>query len=151
MSRLSISDVAREMRMKPSAIRYYEKLGLLPKAERISGKRRYDGTVLYRGRAGEVYNIVDDEPVAFAKIVRDLALQIGAPPPRTVPKWLMRLFASSGSVAGHKHASFQCEGKTRTAMGTKRPKLSSRYCRVPPHKPEPKMLTCQYAQDCRIV
>ena len=48
MSRLSISDVARQMRLRPSAIRYYEKLGILPKPERVSGKRCYDGTVLYR-------------------------------------------------------------------------------------------------------
>ena len=45
---LSISEVARQIRLRPSAIRYYEKLGILPKPERISGRRRYDGTVLYR-------------------------------------------------------------------------------------------------------
>lgn len=48
MSRLSISDVARQIGLRPSAIRYYEKLGILPKPERISGRRRYDPTVLYR-------------------------------------------------------------------------------------------------------
>jgi MerR family transcriptional regulator, redox-sensitive transcriptional activator SoxR len=48
MPRLSISDVARRMRLRPSAIRYYEKLGILPKPERVSGKRCYDGSVLYR-------------------------------------------------------------------------------------------------------
>lgn len=36
------------MRLRPSAIRYYEKLGLLPAPERVSGQRRYDKTVLYR-------------------------------------------------------------------------------------------------------
>lgn len=36
------------MRLRPSAIRYYEKLGILPAAERVSGQRRYDKTVLYR-------------------------------------------------------------------------------------------------------
>jgi MerR family transcriptional regulator, redox-sensitive transcriptional activator SoxR len=36
------------MRLTPSAIRYYEKLGILPVAERVSGQRRYDRTVLYR-------------------------------------------------------------------------------------------------------
>jgi MerR family redox-sensitive transcriptional activator SoxR len=48
MSRLSISTVARQMRLRPSAIRYYEKLGILPPPERVSGQRRYDRTVLYR-------------------------------------------------------------------------------------------------------
>lgn len=47
MSRLSISDVAHQSRLKPSAIRYYEKLRLLPAPERVSGQRRYDKTVLY--------------------------------------------------------------------------------------------------------
>ena len=36
------------MRLRPSAIRYYEELGILPKPERIGGKRRYDRTILYR-------------------------------------------------------------------------------------------------------
>ena len=48
MSRLTISDVAKRMRLRPSAIRYYEKLGILPAPERASGQRRYDTTVLYR-------------------------------------------------------------------------------------------------------
>src|SRR5262250_2081573 len=48
MSRLSVSDVARQMRLRPSAIRYYEKLGILPAPERVSGRRRYHRTVLYR-------------------------------------------------------------------------------------------------------
>src|SRR5690242_16594690 len=43
-----ISEVARQVGLQPSAIRYYEKIGLLPPAQRISGQRRYDTTVLYR-------------------------------------------------------------------------------------------------------
>jgi MerR family redox-sensitive transcriptional activator SoxR len=45
---LTISEVARHVGLQPSAIRYYERLGILPPAERISGRRRYDRTVLYR-------------------------------------------------------------------------------------------------------
>lgn len=48
MSHLSIAEVARQVGLRPSAIRYYEQLGILPPAERISGQRRYDRTVLYR-------------------------------------------------------------------------------------------------------
>lgn len=48
MSRLTISEVAHRMQLRPSAIRYYEKLGILPAPERLSGQRRYDRTVLYR-------------------------------------------------------------------------------------------------------
>src|ERR1700733_5960255 len=45
---LAISEVAVQVGLQPSAIRYYERIGLLPPAQRISGQRRYDRTVLYR-------------------------------------------------------------------------------------------------------
>ena len=48
MTQLTISHVARQIRIRPSAIRYYERIGLLPTAKRCSGQRRYDSTVLYR-------------------------------------------------------------------------------------------------------
>ena len=48
MAQLTISQVARQVRLRPSAIRYYERIGLLPRAERLSGQRRYDPAVLYR-------------------------------------------------------------------------------------------------------
>jgi MerR family redox-sensitive transcriptional activator SoxR len=48
MPQLTISQVARQLRLRASAIRYYERIGLLPPAERQSGQRRYDSTVLYR-------------------------------------------------------------------------------------------------------
>jgi MerR family redox-sensitive transcriptional activator SoxR len=44
----TISEVARQIGLQPSAIRYYERIGLLPPAQRISGQRRYDSTILYR-------------------------------------------------------------------------------------------------------
>jgi len=34
--------------LRPSAIRYYEEIGILAPARRVSGQRRYDQTVLYR-------------------------------------------------------------------------------------------------------
>src|ERR1700739_3841482 len=48
MAHLTISQVARQTQLRPSAIRYYEQIGLLPPARRMSGQRRYDTTVLYR-------------------------------------------------------------------------------------------------------
>jgi|SRR5579871_719644 len=48
MPQLTISQVARQIRLRPSAIRYYERIGLLPPAPRQSGQRRYDSRVLYR-------------------------------------------------------------------------------------------------------
>jgi MerR family transcriptional regulator, redox-sensitive transcriptional activator SoxR len=48
MARLYISEVARQVGVRPSAIRYYEQIGLLPPAERMGKQRRYDTTALYR-------------------------------------------------------------------------------------------------------
>jgi MerR family redox-sensitive transcriptional activator SoxR len=48
MPQLSISEVARQVGLRTSAIRYYEEIGILAPARRVSGQRRYDDTVLYR-------------------------------------------------------------------------------------------------------
>lgn len=45
---LTISEVARRVGLRPSAIRYYEQIGVLDPAFRVSGQRRYDETALYR-------------------------------------------------------------------------------------------------------
>jgi len=44
----SIGQVARQAGIQTSAIRYYERLGLLPAPERASGRRRYGDDVLLR-------------------------------------------------------------------------------------------------------
>jgi MerR family redox-sensitive transcriptional activator SoxR len=48
MALLSISEVARQVGLKPSAIRYYEELGVLPQPNRVSGQRRYDTATVNR-------------------------------------------------------------------------------------------------------
>ena len=48
MAQLSISEVAAQAGLRPSAIRYYEAEGLLPEPHRVSGRRRYDESVLDR-------------------------------------------------------------------------------------------------------
>ena len=48
MPQLTISQVARQIGLQASAIRYYEQIGILPPAQRVSGQRRYDATVLHR-------------------------------------------------------------------------------------------------------
>jgi DNA-binding transcriptional MerR regulator len=49
MSRLlSIGEVADRAGLRASAIRFYEKKGLLPKPVRVGGQRRYDASVLGR-------------------------------------------------------------------------------------------------------
>src|SRR5215468_9311572 len=44
----TISEIANQIGLRPSAIRYYEQIGTLPPAHRVSGQRRYDVTALHR-------------------------------------------------------------------------------------------------------
>jgi MerR family transcriptional regulator, redox-sensitive transcriptional activator SoxR len=43
---LRIGEVAERAGVATSAIRYYERIGLLPEAQRVSGQRRYDESVV---------------------------------------------------------------------------------------------------------
>jgi MerR family transcriptional regulator, redox-sensitive transcriptional activator SoxR len=43
---LFIGEVARRAGIRPSAIRYYESIGLLPEPKRISGRRRYPAEIV---------------------------------------------------------------------------------------------------------
>src|SRR5579862_4682598 len=45
---MTIGEVARQTGLNASAIRFYEKAGLLPRATRLSGQRRYDPKILPR-------------------------------------------------------------------------------------------------------
>ena len=42
MEDLPIGEVARQAGIRPSALRYYESIGLMPAPKRVSGRRRYD-------------------------------------------------------------------------------------------------------------
>jgi 2-alkyl-3-oxoalkanoate reductase len=44
-----------------------------------------------RGKVGQIYNIVDDEPAPAREWLPALAAMLGAKPPRHVPGWLARL------------------------------------------------------------
>jgi MerR family redox-sensitive transcriptional activator SoxR len=48
MAQLAISEVARRVGLRPSAIRYYEHIGLLAPLRRESGQRRYDLSAVHR-------------------------------------------------------------------------------------------------------
>ncbi|HLY24910.1 MAG TPA: MerR family transcriptional regulator [Aggregatilineales bacterium] len=48
MPEMTISQVARQAGLRPSTLRYYEEIGLLPTARRRSGQRRYDSSILQR-------------------------------------------------------------------------------------------------------
>ena len=48
---------------------------------------------LERGRAGQAYNIVDDQPASWREVFTAMAAAFGAPAPRKLPGWLLRLTA----------------------------------------------------------
>jgi len=48
MSLEPISKVAKQFGLRSSALRYYERIGLLPPARIVSGKRHYDAAILDR-------------------------------------------------------------------------------------------------------
>jgi MerR family redox-sensitive transcriptional activator SoxR len=56
MPELTITAVARKMGIRPSTLRYYERIGLLPTAQRVAGRRRYDN-----------YSLKQVELIAYAK------------------------------------------------------------------------------------
>jgi MerR family redox-sensitive transcriptional activator SoxR len=47
-SEMTIGEVARQVGMATSAIRYYEEIGLLPPPARVNGRRRYDWSAVQR-------------------------------------------------------------------------------------------------------
>lgn len=48
MENFRIGEIAKQANVPSSTIRYYEKIGLLPPARRISGKRLYDASILQK-------------------------------------------------------------------------------------------------------
>ncbi|MBB4661792.1 MerR family transcriptional regulator [Conexibacter arvalis] len=79
---LTIGDVARQAGVKTSAIRYYERVGVLPEPDRIAGQRRYSAETVRRlhvidvaKRAGfsldEVRELLDSDRASDA--LRELA------------------------------------------------------------------------------
>lgn len=53
-SKLTIGQLAQRFGLETSAIRYYERVGVLPEAERESGQRRYDADAVKRLEVLEV-------------------------------------------------------------------------------------------------
>jgi nucleoside-diphosphate-sugar epimerase len=64
---------------------------------------------------GTAYNVVDDEPVSWTRLMTELAAAIGAPPPRTVPSWLVaatplvRTLMRGGMIASNDRARTELE------------------------------------------
>src|SRR5262249_24226732 len=76
---LSIGEVARRASLRPSAIRYYERLGLVAAPARISGQRRYDRQVLERVA---IIRFASHAGFKLAEITQLLDGIEGRPPPK---------------------------------------------------------------------
>ncbi len=73
---LSIGEVAKRAGLRPSALRYYEEAGLISPAARVSGRRRYDASVLDRLR---VIACAQDAGFTIAEVRELLAGEDDAP------------------------------------------------------------------------
>jgi MerR family redox-sensitive transcriptional activator SoxR len=94
MPDLSIGEVARRAGLRTSALRYYERIGLLPHTPRVGGQRRYDPRILdrlaivrlcqYVGlRITEIKWLLNDvpgrpPPERWRKLARDRLIQVDA-------------------------------------------------------------------------
>jgi nucleoside-diphosphate-sugar epimerase len=71
---------------------------------------------LEHGRPGQAYNVVDDLPAGWQEVYTAMAA-LGAPPPRRLPRWLLRLVApyvASFVVGTSMHVA---NDKARTELG----------------------------------
>ncbi|MCP2329353.1 nucleoside-diphosphate-sugar epimerase [Hamadaea flava] len=69
-----------------------------------------------RGTTG-VYHVADDDPAAIAVWLPELARILGAPPPRRVPAWLVRLVAGKGVVSLMTQARGVTSDKAKRELG----------------------------------
>jgi len=78
MAQLTISKVARQVGLRPSAIRYYEQIKILPPARRMSGQRRYAADTVYQlavlRRAQEVGFTLDEIRQLFSGFRKSIPL-----------------------------------------------------------------------------
>jgi nucleoside-diphosphate-sugar epimerase len=70
-----------------------------------------------RGVAGNIYNVVDDEPAPVREWLPALADLLGAKPPLHVPAWLGRLIAGDHLVAMMTEARAGSNAKAKRELG----------------------------------
>jgi len=72
---------------------------------------------LTRGEAGTAYNVVDDEPCSWTRMMTATAEAFGTPAPRAVPGWLLRLAAPYAAVMVLDTAMRVSNAKAKAALG----------------------------------
>jgi nucleoside-diphosphate-sugar epimerase len=68
------------------------------------------------GRPG-IYNVVDDDPAPVSEWLPTLARQLSAPPPRTLPAWLVRMAAGAQSLSLMTRVRGATNAKARRELG----------------------------------
>ncbi len=114
---LLIGELARRAGLRPSAIRYYESIGLLPEPERVGGRRRYTADALrtlsviaVAQRAGLSLSEVR-ELLAAANGRGDVSEQLRAIAQRKLPE-LEALIERAHLVRGWLQAAADCRCPT---------------------------------------
>jgi MerR family transcriptional regulator, redox-sensitive transcriptional activator SoxR len=130
---LSISEVAKQIGLRPSAIRYYEQIGILPPAQRVSGQRRYDVTALHRlvliQRARQTGFTLNEIKQLF------FGVRAGTPPPVRWEKLKKQKIVELDAMLGHIQSMrelLEQQGKCRcTALEECGKKIFEKQCATP--------------------
>ena len=99
MSEMTISEVAGQAGLRPSTLRYYEKIGLLTAARRRGGQRRYDSNILQRLAIIHTAQQAGFSLTEIAILVNDIL-----PSPSPSPQWrtlLQRKLAELNTLQSH--------------------------------------------------
>jgi nucleoside-diphosphate-sugar epimerase len=64
-----------------------------------------------------IYNVVDDDPAPAAELIPGLAAQFGAPPPRHLPGWLVRLAAGGQAYSMMTRSRGASNAKAKRELG----------------------------------
>jgi nucleoside-diphosphate-sugar epimerase len=70
-----------------------------------------------RGRPGEIYNIVDDDPAPVKEWLPFISQQLGAKPPRKLPAWLVRLVATPAAAMMMTESRGASNAKAKAELG----------------------------------
>jgi len=69
-----------------------------------------------RGRRG-IYHVVDDQPAPVAEWLPAVAVALGAPPPRRVPRWLGRVLAGAPATVMMTEVRGASNAKAKRELG----------------------------------
>ena len=122
---LSIGDVARRARMSPSTIRYYERVGILPKPARVAGRRRYDESILERLA---MVTLAKWMGFTVSEITMLLGGSIGRPPPERWRKLAHAKLVEVEKLVAH---AFAVRQMLLDTLDQKCPKLVERGLSIP--------------------